>query len=266
MRLKNRIAIVTGAASGIGLAIVRRLLSEGAMVAAADVNADALVQQKFPEQVKTFEVDLRNEGEVEELLTGTIEHFGALDVCFNSAGVSRSDYILDMQEADWELTNDVCLKSIMFCMKYQGRQLVRQNKGGAIVNIASICTSMPIFGGSSYTSAKAGVEMLTKNAALEFAQFGVRVNAISPGLVRTAMTEHFFAQRDIVDGFLSRIPLGFVASPDDIAAPAIFLATDDAKYVSGAALLVDGAWSVSGYPDMRPYRSKSQFVESLAEK
>lgn len=264
MRFKDKTAIVTGAASGIGLAIVRRLVDEGAVVAAADMNADALAKQNFPEQVKTFEVDLRNESEVEALVAGAMTQFGKLDACFNAAGVSRSDYILDMEESDWDLTNDVCLKSVMFCMKHQGRQFVRQKKGGAIVNIASICTDMPIFGGSSYTSSKAGLEMLTKNGALEFAQFNVRVNAVSPGLVRTAMTERFFLQPEIVDGFLARIPLGLVASPDDIAAPAIFLATDDAKYVSGTSLLVDGAWSTSGYPDMRPFRPASSFVQGLA--
>jgi meso-butanediol dehydrogenase/(S,S)-butanediol dehydrogenase/diacetyl reductase len=108
--------------------------------------------------------------------------------------------------------------------------------------------------GSAYATAKAGVEMLTKNAALEFAELGIRVNAVLPGLVETPLTRRHFDNPDALAAFISRIPQGRAAQPAEIAGPALFLASTDASYVSGSSLLVDGAWAVSGYPDMRPFR------------
>ena len=108
--------------------------------------------------------------------------------------------------------------------------------------------------GSAYVSAKAGVEALTKNGALEFAEHGIRVNAILPGLVQTPLPRRHFDNPDALAAFVERIPMGRPAQPEEIAAPALFLASDDASYVSGVSLLVDGAWAVSGYPDMRPFR------------
>jgi meso-butanediol dehydrogenase / (S,S)-butanediol dehydrogenase / diacetyl reductase len=108
--------------------------------------------------------------------------------------------------------------------------------------------------GSAYVAAKAGVEMLSRNGALEFAEFGLRVNAILPGLVQTNLTRRHFDNPQALDAFKQRIPMGRPAEPEEIAAPALYLASDDASYVNGASLLVDGAWAVSGYPDMRPFR------------
>jgi NAD(P)-dependent dehydrogenase (short-subunit alcohol dehydrogenase family) len=108
--------------------------------------------------------------------------------------------------------------------------------------------------GAAYASAKAGVEMLTKNAALELAPSGIRVNAILPGLVETPLTKRHFDNKTALDAFMARIPMGRPAQPEDIAAPSLYLASRDAAYVNGASLLVDGAWAVSGYPDMRPFR------------
>jgi NAD(P)-dependent dehydrogenase (short-subunit alcohol dehydrogenase family) len=137
-------------------------------------------------------------------------------------------------------------------MKHQARQML--TRGGAIVNIASLNAHVPMHAGAAYASAKAGVEMLTRNGALEWSEQGIRVNAVLPGLVQTPLTRRHFDNPEALAAFKARIPLGRPAQPEEIAGPALFLASEDASYISGASLLVDGAWAVSGYPDMRPFR------------
>ena len=192
------------------------------------------------------------------LVDAAVERFGGLDCAFNVAGGARAAYLLDMAEADWDFTVDLCLKGVFLAMKHQARQMIRQG-GGSIVNVASLNAHVPMHGGSAYAAAKAGVEMLTKNGALEFAPDGIRVNAILPGLVQTPLTRRHFDNPDAYAAFVERIPLGRAAQPEEISGPALFLASDDASYVSGASLLVDGAWAVSGYPDMRPFRGPPQW-------
>jgi meso-butanediol dehydrogenase / (S,S)-butanediol dehydrogenase / diacetyl reductase len=181
-----------------------------------------------------------------------VARFGRLDTAFNVAGGNRSGYLLDQPEEDWQFTIDLCLKSVFLGVKQQARQMVRGARGGSIVNIASLNAHVPMYAGAAYATAKAGVEMLTKNAALEFADYGVRVNAILPGLVETPLTRRHFDNADALAAFVERIPQRRPAQPAEIAAPSLYLASDDASYV-------DGAWAVSGYPDMRPFRGPVQF-------
>jgi NAD(P)-dependent dehydrogenase (short-subunit alcohol dehydrogenase family) len=202
--------------------------------------------------------DVTREADCETLVALATSRFGGLDLAFNVAGASRPGYIVDLAEADWDFTVDLCLKGVFLGMKHQARQMMRQASqgrvGGSIVNIASLNAHVPMHGGSAYVAAKAGVELLSKNGALEFAAFGIRVNAVLPGLVQTPLTHRHFDNPEAHAAFLQRIPLGRAAQPDEIAGPALFLSSPDASYVSGASLLVDGAWEVSGYPDMRPFR------------
>ncbi len=255
-RFAGKAALVTGGASGIGLAIVRRLVADGAKVAACDVQADQLValEAELGPAFLGVAADVTKEADMEALVGRTIDRFGGLDCAFNVAGATRRGYLVDLAEADWDFTVDLCLKGVFLSMKHQARHMIRQGRG-AIVNVASLNAHVPMHAGAAYASAKAGVEMLTKNGALEFAPFGVRVNAILPGLVQTPLTRVHFDNPETHAAFVARIPLGRAAQPEEMAGPALFLASDDASYVSGASLLVDGAWSVSGYPDMRPFRS-----------
>ena len=246
--------MVAGGASGIGLAILRGLHREGAQVVCGDVSEERLagVAAEFDARVATTRCDVTKEAEVEAMMALAVERFGALDCAFNVAGASRPGYIVDLAEADWDFTVDLCLKGVFLGMKHAARHML--GRGGAIVNIASLNAHVPMHGGAAYASAKAGVEMLTKNGALEMTPDGVRVNAILPGLVETPLTKRHFDNPAAHAAFLERIPLGRAAQPEDIAGPALFLASEEARYVSGASLLVDGAWAVSGYPDMRPFR------------
>jgi meso-butanediol dehydrogenase/(S,S)-butanediol dehydrogenase/diacetyl reductase len=254
-RFEGRGAVVTGGASGIGLAIVEGLHREGARIVCADINTEALgaVGRALGDRVICVAADVTKEPDVERMVDLAVTSFGSVACAFNVAGAARPGYLVDLSEADWDFTVDLCLKGVFLCMKHEARHMLSQG-AGAIVNIASLNAHVPMHAGAAYASAKAGVEMLTKNGALEFTEHGVRVNAILPGLVQTPLTRRHFDNRDAHAAFMARIPAGRAAQPIEIAKPALVLASDDASYISGASLLVDGAWSVSGYPDMRPFR------------
>ena len=176
----------------------------------------------------------------------------------SNAGVLKAGSVKEMTKADWDFVIDLCLKGVFLGMKHQARQMIRQG-GGTIVNIASLNAHVPMFAGSAYSTAKAGVEMLTKNGALEWADQGIRVNAVLPGLVETPLTRPHFQDPARLEAFKARIPMGRPAQPSEIAGPALFLASPEASYVSGASLLVDGAWAVGAYPHMRPFRGGQQW-------
>jgi NAD(P)-dependent dehydrogenase (short-subunit alcohol dehydrogenase family) len=248
-RFDGKVAVITGAASGIGLAITTRLLAEGAKVVGSDLQPNGVVDEGFVGIIG----DVTKEASAEELVATAVERFGGVHVAFNVAGGARAGYIVDLAEADWDFTVDLCLKGVFLGMKHQGRQMMRQG-AGSIVNIASLNAHVPMHAGSAYVAAKAGVELLSRNGALEMAEFGIRVNAILPGLVQTPLTRRHFDNPEALAAFEKRIPMGRPAQPEEIASPALYLASDDASYVNGASLLVDGAWAVSGYPDMRPFR------------
>lgn len=253
-RFAGKVAVVAGGASGIGLAILRGLVRDGAQAVCADISQERLdeVAAELGEAVACTRADVTREAEVEAMMALAAARFGALDCAFNVAGASRPGYIVDLAEADWDFTVDLCLKGVFLGIKHAARHIL--GRGGAIVNIASLNAHVPMHAGAAYAAAKAGVEMLTKNAALEMTPDGVRVNAVLPGLVQTPLTKWHFDNQAALDAFLARIPAGRAAQPEDIAGPALFLASDEARYVSGASLLVDGGWAVTGYPDMRPFR------------
>ena len=260
-RFAGRVAVITGGASGIGLAIARRFVAEGGRVVANDIAPDgvAALQAELGAAGLGLVGDVTREEDVALLFATALERFGAVDASFHVAGASRGGYIARMVEADWDFTVDLCLKGVMFAMKHAAQAMLKSDPEkaikGAMVNIASLNAHVPMHAGAAYSAAKAGVEMLTKNGALELTPSGIRVNAILPGLVQTPLTKRLFDDPDVHAAFMARIPQGRAAQPEEIAAPALFLASDDAGYVSGASLLVDGAWAVSGYPDMRPWRN-----------
>ena len=254
-RFKGKTALVTGAASGIGKSIAQRLHLEGATVVGFDINVPGLkelgveLDSRFSSQVG----DVTKESDIENLISYTQDSFGGIDLAFNVAGGNRSGYIPDLHIEDWDFVVNLCLKSVFLCIKHQSRQML-SGCGGAIVNVASVNAQVPMHAGAAYTVAKSGVEMLTKNAALELAHDNIRVNAVLPGLVETPLTRRHFDNPLALETFIARIPQGRAAQPYEIAAPALFLASNDASYINGSSLVVDGAWSVSGYPDMRPFR------------
>lgn len=250
----GKVAIVTGGASGIGYAIVERLVDAGAKVVIADLNLEKLseLEKHFGEQIIGCKTNVTVESEVAEMVENTIKAFGKLDYAFNVAGASKTGTITDLEESDWDFTVDLCLKGVFLCMKHEARYM-KEHGGGAIVNVASLNAQVPMYAGSAYASSKAGVEMLTKNAALELARHNIRVNAILPGLVLTPLTAAVTSVEAIHEAYLERIPMGRGAQPEEMAGPALFLVSEDASYVNGASLIVDGAWATSGYPDFSKF-------------
>ncbi|MCC6454217.1 MAG: SDR family oxidoreductase [Caldilineaceae bacterium] len=254
-RFDGKVAVVTGAASGIGEAISRQLLSEGARVVAADINAERLakLEAEFSGNLVGVVTDVTKEDAVAAMVATAVERFGGLDVAFNVAGAARAGAIVDLAESDWDFTVDLVLKGVFLSTKHEAKQMQKSGVKGAIVNISSLNAHVPMFGGSAYAAAKAGVEMFTKNAALELGRDGIRVNAILPGLVQTPLTSGMTGNEALNQDFINRIPLGRSGVPDDIASPAVFLASDAAAYVTGTSLVVDGGWEITNYPDLSKY-------------
>jgi NAD(P)-dependent dehydrogenase (short-subunit alcohol dehydrogenase family) len=253
-RYAGKVAVVTGGASGIGEAIVRRLLAEGASVVAGDINDERLeaLTGELGDRFAGLHADVRAETDIEVLVAAAGERFGGLHVAFNVAGLGAGAPIVDHSEADWRFVLDVCLTGVFLAMKHEGRALAEAG-GGAIVNVSSLNSEVPMFGGAAYCTAKAGVAMLSKCGALELAEQNIRVNAISPGLTDTPLTAMVGAVPGVRDAYMDRIPMRRAATPADIASACLYLGSDDAGYVSGTNLFVDGAWATSGYPDLRPY-------------
>jgi len=253
-RFTRKIATVTGGASGIGLAITDRLISEGAQVVVGDVNTEALaeVETRFGDDVLTLFTDVRNEQDVAHMVDQAAAHFGPLALGFNCAGLGAFGEIIDLTEEDWDTVIDICLKGVFFSVKHQARAMAAAG-GGAIVNIASLNCRVPMWGGTAYTVAKAGVEMLSRNAALELADRKVRINTVSPGLTDTPLTQGFKDVQGVEQAFMERIPMQRWGTPQDMAAAALFLASDDAGYITGSNLVVDGGWETTAYPDLKPF-------------
>jgi len=251
--LSGKTAIVTGAATGIGEGIANVLAAAGAFVIVADIDTEGAARVAADVGGMSVRLDVTDPAACADVLARVGDR---LDILVNNAGsYHEAGSILDQSVESWQRSIDMNLASIFNCSKPAAARMVAQGDGGAMVNIASLNAHVPMHAGAAYSAAKAGVEMLTKNGALELTPSGIRVNAILPGLVQTPLTKRLFDDADIHAAFMQRIPQGRAAQPEEIAAPALFLASDDASYVSGASLLVDGAWAVSGYPDMRPWRN-----------
>ena len=254
-RYSDKVAVVTGAASGIGAAIARRVVREGGMVVAGDIAEAGLesLAAELGDRCAPVRCDVTREDDVEALVAMAMDRFGGLHAAFNVAGGSVPSLIVDMTTEAWDFTIDLCLKGVLFGMKHAGRQMIANGSGGAIVNIASLNSRVPMHFGAAYCTAKAGVAMLSQCGALELAEHKIRVCAVSPGLTETPLVQPITEVPGAMQAYLDRIPLGRAAQPDDIAASALFLASDDASYISGVNLFVDGAWEQTGYPDLRHY-------------
>jgi len=250
-RLAGRTALVIGASSGIGKAIAERLVVEGAKVVAAARRTELLaaMEAELGAALVGMKCDVLEEADVERSVAATVERFGPLDIAFNVAGGARIGTIVDGSTEDWDAVIDLTLRSAYLGIKYQARNMIASGRGGAIVNISSLNQLVPFYAASSYSTAKAALGMLTQNAALELARHKIRVNALLPGLTATPATEIIAAAPDINAAYMERIPMGREASAAEMAGPAVFLASDDASYITGASLIADGGWALTGYPD-----------------
>lgn len=257
-RFSGRTALVVGASSGIGNAIARRLVSDGANVVVAARRLDLLkaMETELGSAVHAVRCDVLEEADVAAAVAATAAHFGALDITFNVAGGARIGTIVDGSTEDWDAVIRLTLRSAYLGIKHSSRWMIGSGRPGSIVNVSSLNQQVPFYGASSYSVAKAGLGMLTQNAALELARHRIRVNALLPGLTETPATGIIAAADDINGLYMERIPMGRAADASEIAAAGAFLASDDASYITGASLLADGGWATTGYPDSSRWLSR----------
>jgi NAD(P)-dependent dehydrogenase (short-subunit alcohol dehydrogenase family) len=245
-RLAGKVAVVTGAGSGIGLATVRRFAAEGAKVVCADVDVTS-GEAAAAEIGGTFiSVDVTSEDEVAALFSKTIETYGGLDVVFNNAGISppEDDSILTTGLDAWRKVQEVNLTSVYLCCKYAIEKMLAYG-GGSIINTASF---VAVLGSAtsqiSYTASKGGVLAMSRELGVQFAREGIRVNALCPGPVNTPLlTELFAKDPERANRRLVHVPMGRFGEPEEIASAVLFLASDDSSFITASTFLVDGGIS-----------------------
>ncbi len=264
-RMDGKVVLVTGGASGIGRGCCTRFAAEGAAVMVADLNperASAVADELAASGTEAgyVAVDTSLPDQVEAMVAATVERFGRVDACVAAAGISHAGYVsrepedqrgqdlydkgdmflLDKSVESWQRVIDVNLTGVMLTNQAVGRAMRNEGSGGAIVNIASVAGTTALMGSSDYCVSKAGVWMLTKCAAIEFGRFGIRVNAVGPGFIRTSMSGAATSSDRWVSARERETPLGRLGEPDDIANACLYLCSDEASFVTGEILFPDG--------------------------
>ena len=244
MDLSNRVAIVTGSARGIGRAIALKLAEAGANIVVNDIAAASESLEKTAEEIRALgrqtlavTADVSSPEDVARLVETAASNFGKIDILVNNAGVTRDQLIIRMSDEEWDTVINIDLKSAFLCTRAVLRHMLRQ-RWGRIISIASVVGIIGNAGQANYASAKAGVIGLTKSIAKEVGSRGITANAIAPGFIETRMTEQLDEKQR--QALLERIPLGSLGTPRDVAEAVAFLASEEARYITGQVLNVDG--------------------------
>ncbi|MDX1195801.1 glucose 1-dehydrogenase [Sinorhizobium medicae] len=248
--LKGKGAVVTGAASGIGKAIATAFIEAGASVVLCDLNAKALDEatRELGDRAIGRVVDVSDEDQVEGALRTAHDTFGSLDVVVNCAGFGAITPITELTADKWRSVQAVTLGGVFFGVKHGARIMIEQGRPGVIINISSVNARQPGEGQAAYCAAKAGVDMITRCGALELGGRGIRVVGIAPGLVETPLTRKELEDPAMRDLFLGVIPMNRAVAAEEIAAAAVFLASDKARSINGETIAIDGGSLTRGYP------------------
>lgn len=243
MRFEEKVAVVTGASRGIGAEIAKTLAKEGAKVVVNYSGSEAKAQEVVAEiealgsEAIAVRADVSNSEDVKAMMDETIAKFGKIDFLVNNAGITRDNLLMRMKEDEWDDVMNINLKGVFVCTKAVTRQMMRQ-RSGKIVNVASIVGVAGNPGQANYVAAKAGVIGLTKTTAQELASRNILVNAVAPGFITTDMTDAL--PEDVKEGMLQMIPLKRLGEPEHVAKTVAFLLSDDANYITGQTIHIDG--------------------------
>lgn len=243
MKLVGKTAVVTGASRGIGRAIALELAAQGANIVVNYAGSEAKAMEVAEEvralgtKAMVVQANVSNATEVQDMMKRAIDEFGSIDVLVNNAGVTRDNLLMRMKEEEWDEVININLKGVFLCTKAVTRTMMKQ-RSGSIINVASIVGVSGNAGQANYVAAKSGVIGLTKTTAKELAPRGITVNAIAPGFISTDMTDKLTPE--VKEAMLAQIPLARFGEPKDIASVVSFLASEDAKYMTGQTLHVDG--------------------------
>ncbi|MFA5086581.1 MAG: SDR family NAD(P)-dependent oxidoreductase [Candidatus Paceibacterota bacterium] len=241
MKLENKAAIVTGASSGIGKAIAEKFVSEGASVVFSDVNESDV--SRFGNKAIFVKCDVSKSEEVDNLVKACLEKFGKVDIMVNNAGIGSLGDTLTMEDDVWHKTIEINLSGVFYGIRSAGRAMKEKGIKGSIINMTSILGSVGFNGALAYCASKGGINQLTRSGALDLAPSGIRINAIAPGFIKTNMTKGVQEDQDLLKLVSGMTPLGYMGEPEDIANAALYLASEDSKYVTGSILYVDGGWT-----------------------
>jgi 3-oxoacyl-[acyl-carrier protein] reductase len=250
MKLANKIALITGAGSGMGRVASLLFAQEGARIAAIDIDEKAV--QETVRMIETgggkglaVKADVSKSADAQAMVAATVEKLGAPNIVYNNAGIEgKAAKIVDMAEEDFDRVIAINLRGVWLGMKYALPHMIK-NGGGAIVNTASIAGLVGLRNSSAYCAAKAGVIAMTRVAALEYGRYNIRVNAICPGAIDTPMVSRVQGGGAMSERAINRIStLGRIGKPEEIAKMALFLASDDSSFATGAPFIVDGGWTV----------------------
>jgi len=240
MRLQGKIAIVSGAYSGLGKAIAEMFLKEGAKVVLSDVKE---ISDLKSDQARFFKTDVSKAAEVKSLIDYAVKEFGGLDIFVNNAGIGLTGEITSLEDETWEKVISVNLNGVFYGLRAAAVYMKNNKIKGSIINMASILGKVGFRGAGAYCAAKGGVNQLTRTAALELAPVGIRVNSIAPGFIKTEMTKGIQEDEASNNMINNSTPLGYMGDSEDIAFAAVYLASNESKYVTGSVLYVDGGWT-----------------------
>jgi glucose 1-dehydrogenase len=245
-RLAGKLALVTGSSRGIGRAIVLRFAQEGADVA-INYSRDEAPARDVLSEVEAIgrrgiliKANLANVSETRAMVDEVVSRFDRLDILVNNAGIEKKAPFWEVTEQDYDKVVDVNLKGVFFASQAMVQQLRRTKRPGRIINISSVHEDLPFPGFASYCASKGGVRMLTRNLAVELGPLGITINAIAPGAIATPINENLLNNPQQLNALIDQIPLGRLGMPEDVAGLAVFLASEDASYVTGATYFVDG--------------------------
>ncbi|MCX7697975.1 MAG: 3-oxoacyl-[acyl-carrier-protein] reductase [Candidatus Goldbacteria bacterium] len=244
--LDNRVAVVTGGAQGIGEAIALTLAREGASIAVVDINLEkakevALKIKEMGVDSESYKVDVANTAEVEQTVDKIVERFKKIDILVNNAGITKDNLLIRMSEQEWDAVININLKGVFNWTKFCGKGMMKQ-RFGSIIKISSVIGLMGNVGQVNYAASKAGVIGITKSIAKELASRNVRVNAVCPGYIKTAMTDKL--SEEAKNAILQLIPTKTMGQPQDVANVVLFLASDLSSYITGETIRVDGGMAM----------------------